>query len=274
MYLLMDLVEFWKRLPNKFCYEKNRKQIRNLLFTIGEWEKETDRILSDEAIRVAVVLPVEQRSPQDGRTDYFVKEAPVISLVTTRSTTRFGVHWNVPMFPQQKNQRVSTQRWWKVSRLFNPGATVKWTQPYMERHSCGHHGQLLHANHINDTIHSARRTGTAETNQKYADIIQLHIETLWLIRMDGQCFLESLGESLSSVAAIQNKPAVPDNICAHPNFQFAFHCCFLADRSDRKITSEPAFNIALIPQDIYCLRYLKLKIIMWWVETILKFCVR
>ena len=54
------------------------------------------------------------------------------------------------------NKRTSrlTQRWWKASGWFNPGAMAKWTQSHAGRHCCGHSGQLLHANHVGDILWS------------------------------------------------------------------------------------------------------------------------
>ena len=82
---------------------------------------------------------------------------------------------------------------------------AKWTQSHVERHCCGHSGQLLHANHVSDILWSGGGGSNAEES-KYAEIIQSHhfvpiaIETLGPINMDGQLFLDGLGERLSSIS--------------------------------------------------------------------------
>ena len=82
---------------------------------------------------------------------------------------------------------------------------AKWTQSHVERHCCGHSGQILHANDVSDTLRSGGGRATRK-KAKYAEIIQSHhfvpiaIETLGPINMDGQRFLDRLGIRLSSVS--------------------------------------------------------------------------
>ena len=90
------------------------------------------------------------------------------------------------------------------------------------------------------------------TRAKYADIIQSHvfvpiaIETLGPINMEGQRFLDSLGERLSSVFGVPRITTFlyPENICALPNFKCGRPSRFFPCRdSDRRLTSEPVFDI-------------------------------
>ena len=62
------------------------------------------------------------------------------------------------------NKRTSrlTQRWWKASGWFNPGAMAKWSQSHVGRHCCGHSGQLLHANHVSDILWSCGGSSNVE----------------------------------------------------------------------------------------------------------------
>ena len=75
--------------------------------------------------------------------------------------------------------------------------------------------------------------------------------------MDGQRFLDSRGERLSSVSKRNHIP-IPKTICTHPNFQFGCLSWYSPSRdSYRRLTPEPIFNFVFNPRDLYKGEFLK-----------------
>ena len=108
------------------------------------------------------------------------------------------------MFPQQKNQQAYSEAMESV-RMVNPGAVAKsgrsltWDVTVVDN--------LANSYTPTTSVTSCGAAEAAETRKraKYAEIIQSHhfvsiaIETLGPNNMDGQRFLDSLGECLSSI---------------------------------------------------------------------------
>ena len=82
---------------------------------------------------------------------------------------------------------------------------TKWTQSHVGRHCCGHSASSYTPT-TSMTPCGAAEAAATRKRAKYAEIIQSYlfvpiaIETLGPINMDGQRFLDSLDERLSSVS--------------------------------------------------------------------------
>ena len=96
---------------------------------------------------------------------------------------------------------------------------------------------------------------------KYAEIIQSHhfvpivIETLGTINMDGQRFLDSLGDRHSSVFSDSRETTfLYQSQYTHSNFQFgclSWYSPSPSRDSYRRLTPEPVFNFLFNPLDLY-----------------------
>ena len=125
---------------------------------------------------------------------------------------------NVPMFQPPKNQ-------WKTSRRFDSCSLAKWSQPDMERHSCGHPGKLIHANHINDTMWSSSSTAEESKVRQHHPLAYFHSHSIrdsWTNQYRWSMLIRQ--PFVSFRRSKWNLILVPENICADPNFQFGCFC--------------------------------------------------
>ena len=105
----------------------------------------------------------------------------------------------------------------------------------------------------------AAEAAATRKRAKYAEIIQSHlfvpiaIETLGPINTDGQRFLDSLGEHLSSISAIQEKPHSYTKDYPYSS-KFSIRLPFVVLSFPRQLpkdNSKPVFNFVFNPRDLY-----------------------
>ena len=100
------------------------------------------------------LVHVAQPSPRKALTDCCAKEAQAVPLATIRSTTPYKELLNALMFRSQEPAGLLRGDGKHPDGLIDSGSTEKWSEPDMGRHSCGPPGNLLHANHISETLRS------------------------------------------------------------------------------------------------------------------------